>query len=598
MKKSLFILFLFISSIQYILAVDESRIYISQDLKAMDLHQDTSTWAFSRSRQSEHFIVFWARDYGTVNPAEFPDEAYRVNIDSLLAKAEEFYAVNVNKLKFIIPGASKTDKYKMQIFILFQKGMVASGAGWDDTIGALWVSPNVCNPAGSIIAHEIGHCFQYQVFCDNGGKSGWRYGFGGNGGNGFWEMTAQWQSFQIYPDQVFTNYYYKNYLADYQLSSFNEEQRYENYFIEFYWANKHGVDFISKMWHESGAKGEEDPAQAYMRLTGINLMQYNKELFDFAQKMVTWDLNAIREYGKNHIGDLTCSLNKVDENYWQVSAKSCPQNHGYNVIRLKVPAAGATVSCDFAGIAGAAGYNAVHLESAGWRYGYVALKKDGTSVYGKMYSATNGKATFKCPADCTDLWFVVLGAPTSYWMHAWDDKADNDEQWPYKVRFSGTNIFGAIDFKTTDKPHDEAFVYNVAFPADATGYNGTSTTIDASKLCYAFVMSGPEIASNLGLPNSDKKIKLYGVNGDGSLFTEKNPSRGFSYWYDAKGDVCKWSPDSTGTNKVYAEFDATKFQFTIGQHPGRSKAGDVYKIKQVMVYGTYKATFEFNITIQ
>lgn len=440
MKKIVFVWIFLTLSLNGVFAFDESKIYVSQDLKAMDLHQDTSTWAYSRSQQSEHFIVFWAKEYGTVNPAEFSDEAYRVNIDDLLVKAEEFYDVNVNKLKFVNPATSKTNKYKMQIFILFQKGIVASGAGWDDTIGALWVSPFVCNPAGSIIAHEIGHCFQYQVNCDNGGKSGWRYGFGGNGGNGFWEMTAQWQSFQIYPNQVFSNYYYKSYLVDYQLSTFNEEQRYENYFIEFYWADKHGLDFISKMWHQSGSKGEEDPAQAYMRLTNINLEQYNREQFDFAQKMVTWDLDAIREYGKSHIGDLTCSLNKVEDDFWQVSAKSCPQNHGFNVIRLNVPAPGTKISCDFAGLAGETGYRAINIESAGWHYGYVALKKDGTRVYGNMHSSRNGKATFKCPKDCTDLWFVVLGAPTTYWMHAWDEKTDNDEQWPYKVKFNGTTI--------------------------------------------------------------------------------------------------------------------------------------------------------------
>lgn len=442
MKSNLLflILFLFVFTAERIHAVDESKIYISQDLKAMDLHQDTSTWSYGRSKQSEHFIVFWAKEYGTVNPAEFADAAYRVDIDDLLVKAEAFYDINVNKLKFVTPGASNTDKYKMQIFILFQKGIIASGAGWDDTIGALWVSPMVCRPAGSIIAHEIGHSFQYQVNCDLGGKTGWRYGFGGNGGNGFWEMTAQWQSFQVFPDQVFTNYYYKSFLKDYHLSTFHEEQRYENYFMEFFWAQKHGVEFIAKMWRESGAKGEEDPAQAYMRLTNINLKQYNIEQFEAAQRMATWDLDAIRDYGKNHIGDLTTTLTETDEQFWQVSAKTCPQNHGYNIIRLNVPKAGTKVNCEFVGLAGATGYNAINVESAGWHYGYVALKKDGTRVYGKLHSAKSGKADFKVPADCSDLWFVVLGAPTTYWMHAWDDKVENDEQWPYKVRFTGSNI--------------------------------------------------------------------------------------------------------------------------------------------------------------
>ena len=71
------------------------------------------------------------------------------------------------------------------------------GRGYDNVIGALWVNPSTCKPVGSTIAHEIGHSFQYQVYCDQilrgetdawAFKSGLRYGYeGSNGGNGFWE---------------------------------------------------------------------------------------------------------------------------------------------------------------------------------------------------------------------------------------------------------------------------------------------------------------------------------------------------------------------------------------------------------------------------
>jgi hypothetical protein len=584
--------------------VDTSKIYIPQDLKGMDLYSSSSTWFYGRSKQSEHFIVFWGKgydEYGIVTPTDYPNATYRVNIDDLLAKAEQFWDMNVNTLKFLTTGTSKTDKYKMMIFLLYQTDWLATGAGYDNVIGALWVSPGTCQPVGSVIAHEIGHCFQYQVYCDHDGNSGWRYGFGGNGGNAFWEQTAQWQAMQSYPEQIFSSYDFDVYIDNCYHSTFHEWQRYANYFIHYYWANKHGIDFIGKLWQQSGAAGQEDPAQAYMRITGISLEEYNNEQFDYARKMVTWDLDALVDYGMNYIGSHACSLNKVEDNYWQVAASNCIENHGYNVIRLNVPAAGITVTANFEGIAGSSGYNAINVSYAGWRYGFVALQEDGKRVYSDMHSASSGIASFTCPDNCSNLWFVVSGAPTHYWPHAWDEDATNDEQWPYKVKFDGTNVYGVIEFTGDEQPHDTDFVYNVSFPADASAYSGTTVSIDVVKLCYAFVLNGTEITANIGLPSSNKKIKFYGVNHDGSLVSTTT-ANGYGHWFNTIGDVCNWNSGSSGTNKVYSEFDETNFVFTLGQHPGRCSPGDVYTIRQAMVYSPstghyYKASFQFNITI-
>jgi len=584
--------------------IDVSKIYIPQELRTMDLYSSSSAWFYGRSKQSEHFIVFWAKDYdefGVVTPTDYPNATYKVNIDDLLAKAEQFYTMNVNTLKFVTPGSSNTDKYKMMIFLMYQTEWLATGSGYDNTIGALWVSPGTCQPVGSTIAHEIGHTFQYQVFCDHGGNSGWRYGFGGNGGNAFWEQTAQWQSFQSYPEEAFTSYNFQVYIDNCYHSTFHEWQRYASYFIHYYWAEKHGIEFIGKLWQESGTMGPEDPAQAYMRLTGISLEEYNNEQFDYARKMVTWDLDAIRANGKNYIGSHSCSLNKVEDGYWQVTAANCIENHGYNVIRLNVPAAGTSITANFEGIAGASGYNAINVAAAGWRYGYVALQSDGTRVYSDMYSATSGTASFTVPENCSDIWFVVSGAPTYYWAHAWDEDATNDEQWPYKVKFSGSNIYGVIEFTADDQPHDTSFVYNVSFPVSTSSYTGTTISIDVVKLCYAFVLSATEITANIGLPNTSSKIKFYGVNKNGSL-VNTTTAVGYGHWFDANGDVCSWNSGTSGTNMVFSEFNETNFAFTLGQHPGRCNVGDVYKIKQAMVFSPatgkyYTATFEFNITI-
>jgi len=585
-------------------SVDVSKIYIPQELRSMDLNKSSSTWYFGRSRQSEHFIVFWGKgydEYGFITPSTHPNPAYRVDLDDLLAKAEQFWSMNVNTLKFITPGSSKTDRYKMMIFLLYQTDWLATGAGYDNTIGALWVSPSTCQPVGSTIAHEIGHSFQYQVFCDNGGNSGWRYGFGGNGGNGYWEQCAQWQAYQSYPAEAFSSYNFSVYIENCHRSTFNEWQRYASYFINYYWADKHGIDFIGRLWRESGANGPEDPAQAYMRITGITLEQYNDEQFDYARRMVTWDLDAIRATGSSRIGAHSCNLNQAADGFRQIAPEDCIENHGYNVIRLNVPAEGTIVSATFEGIAGAPGYRTINAAAAGWRYGYVALLNDGTRVYSDMFSASSGTATFVSPANCQDLWFVVSSAPGSYAPHPWDEDESNDEQWPYKVKFSGTNIYGLLDFTPDDKPHDASFVYNVSFRADGTGYTGTTVAVDAVKLCYAFVLTGSEIRSNLGQPSSGKKIKFYGVNSN-DTFAASSTATGYGHWFNSAGDVCAFESVNTGANKIFSEFNESNFVFSLGQHPGRCRPGDVYKVKQALVYTTdegnkYTATFEFNITI-
>ena len=86
------------------------------------------------------------------------------------------------------------------------------------------------------------------------------------------------------------------------------------------------------------------------------------------------------------------------------------------------------------------------MNKAGWKIGFVALKRDGTRVYGDVSTATyaspNATISFECPSGCTYLWLVVSGAPTSYWSRGWNGTTTDDEQWPYKVKFFQTNVYG------------------------------------------------------------------------------------------------------------------------------------------------------------
>ena len=95
-----------------------------------------SLWYFGRSRQSEHFILFWDKDYGAASPDE-ASGPYHLDTKAFLDWCEEIYADYVNALKFIRLDAdekSYLDQYKFQVFLWHQTEWAAYGSGPDDLL--------------------------------------------------------------------------------------------------------------------------------------------------------------------------------------------------------------------------------------------------------------------------------------------------------------------------------------------------------------------------------------------------------------------------------------------------------------------------------
>lgn len=446
-----------------------------------DMLRSDSRWSWCRSKQSEHFIVFWEKGYGeyglygdrrgvtNTSPSTSKDAGMRVDIDDLLYKAELFYNMNVNTLRFCDTGkgTSVLDTYKMQIYLFYQTEWLATGAGYDNIIGALWVSPSTCRPVGSTIAHEIGHSFQYQVFCDyllqqgvpegerplaDGTQGpGWRYGFGpgGSGGCGWWEQCAQWQSMQRfsathnYLNQLFGGYG-NEFISSTYLHILHERPRYANYFIQWYWVDKYGIDFIGKLWRS--AKYPEDPCETYMRLTGMDNAAFNDDMWRYAAHCLTYDMEGIRSYGKSHIGNVAITNITSVDGWWRIADRKAPESTGSNAILLN-NAAGKRVKASFQGLYAMQGttYRCGPESNAGWRYGFVSYNSDGSTTYSDIFSAAEGEASFTVPANSQKLWFVVSGAPQRYERHPWPTEANkaekdtDDNRWPWQARFTGTN---------------------------------------------------------------------------------------------------------------------------------------------------------------
>ena len=80
-----------------------------------------------------------------------------------------------------------------------------------------------------------------------------------------------------------------------------------------------------------------------MRVFGVSVKDFFKEIYDYASKMVTYDMDAIRSYGKGSIGQYTYNYVDTGDGKLQVAYSSCPQSTGFNVIPLQVPEAGTAI---------------------------------------------------------------------------------------------------------------------------------------------------------------------------------------------------------------------------------------------------------------
>jgi len=595
-------------------------------------------WSWFRSKQSEHFFVFWEAGFGSdPNSSDLPD-GMRVDIDDLLQKAEQFYKTNVTTLKMAETGQGKSmlDKYKMEIYLLYQTEWLATGSGYDNTIGALWVNPSTCQPVGSVIAHEIGHSFQYQVSADKlltgeghetdyGMDCGFRYGFGpnGRGGCAYWEQCAQWQSFQDYPEVTFYDSFYA-WQQNFHRHFNHEWMRYASVYFQYYFTEKHGIEAYGRIWKES--KFPEDPLQTYMRLyCGNDLQTFYDDYAEYAQKVLTYDFKAIHSYADDNAKAFKTQMFKVGDKF-RPAYSACPGTTGFNAILLNVPAAGTTVKASLAAlpvgselaaddpgeqkngdnqvVGNVKKYNSQSNKTANYRFGFVAIKNGEAIEYGKLTKGAEGEAEMTVPAGTDKLYLLVVATPDTYNRHEWNDDESDDEQWPYEVSFSGTGVSGYIDVDENADPKDVSLSFDLACDASLDTYElgriDFASTDALEKIAQAFAMqpatlagSTLPIAANTEQKPAEGKIAFGLQQPDGTIAYSYTANVGF--WCSAEGKVDNWGD----TAPVFFEYDKDNFVLSYGHRYGISQAGQKYTVKPVLVYTKdgkqYKATITLNM---
>ena len=580
-------------------------------------------YSWHRMKQSEHFFVFWSPEFGSDPNAETVAPSMRVDVDDLLAKAEQFFDTNINKLHMATLGEGKSmlDDYKMQIYLIYQDEWLATGSGYDNNIGALWVNPATCQPVGSTIAHEIGHSFQYQTYCDrihkqgaaNDFQSGFRYGFygpdgGGNGGCAYWEQCAQWQAQRDYPNEQFESYNYAEWLNNCHRHFHHEWQRYASYWLQSYWVEKRGIEAYGRIWTESVAP--EDAIEAYTRIYNNGDYQLTREeLFDYAVRMATYDIDGVRNYAAGYQDRYSTKFYRSEDGY-QISYSNCPGATGFNVIALNVPENGGNVTVNFKGLEYGAtlakgdkgqmrdGDNAIvgttttyntvgGAENMGWRYGFVALAGE-KRTYSEVAKAKDGSLSFNVPAGTEHLFLVVQGSPEVYMSHGWDELESNDPQFPYAISLEGTDLkyfqeLAEFQYTTVD---DNNMLGTYIATVSATNEEWVFEQVDLAteQACAFFGLTAEEFGAKLvqpingeGVVEQDGMIVVFNEESDGSL--SNIPTANTGYWVDAQGNAVSWG----NGQEVYYEFNSGAI-IDLGKLGTICEAGEERIIRPVLVY--------------
>lgn len=222
-----------------------------------DLQNPDNQWCYDRSLQSKHWILFWEEGYGKSTPS---------SVETILNTADKIFEFYADSLKYITinQGKSKTDTYKMIIRLRYTTDWEASGSGIDNVIGLLTLSRwAYTSREGQTVAHEIGHCFQYQTHCDNNNQNGWMYTWANSGnGNVFWEMCAQWQAYKYYPAMQFNNEWLNNTLNGLHKNPLAEESRLQQLL--------HTGLLLSQAWHGCPRQSLEQVAEPRGSFPGLH----------------------------------------------------------------------------------------------------------------------------------------------------------------------------------------------------------------------------------------------------------------------------------------------------------------------------------------
>jgi len=428
----------------------------------------------SRKYESANFVLYWGDKVGT-NPAAYADASLRFTPRSVADTLETSFKRLVTDLKFVSNApTTNVGKYKMIIMVMNTWNATddrllafAHASSFSNTIGAMFVHPEATRDGGAL-SHEFAHALQMMMRIQENPGNGTAFA-GYDWAGPFFEGHANFMRGQVYPHLAEIDGTLTRWIQTRHFMWSSNRHHYTNFHLMYYVQEKDGFDFTRRMWAES--KNQEHPLETIKRLKGFSQEQLNDYLWGYAQRQPAFDypiqwnsqVNTTSNFGKK-IRDtykliqsrmprytsrqytlLTKVTGTTDQYY--TNNDWAPQDYGMNIIPLYPTCSGTEkkVTIKFKG------HTEVNTAQAGWRYGFVTTKADGTvSRYSPMYN-TDGEASFALnSATETGIFLVVFAAPKVHVNYNMDVGYPKQRRYPYEVKIANANPEGfqaAADFR-------------------------------------------------------------------------------------------------------------------------------------------------------
>ena len=441
-------------------------------------------YSFDRSAASGNFIIFWGPLAGT-DPTQAPaDIAFDPQF--ILNTAEELYRFYVDTIQFVDDDEGLLNQYKIILVMLHTWTGVegwAFGGNYDGTVGAMWMHPHAAS-SGPTLAHEFTHTLQNYTWMLNPG-----HGFIDSSYVGFfWETHAEFMALQRYPS-VALEFDMARWLNTCQFHWSSTRHHYQAFVFLQFIKELDGIEMINRMWNESNIG--EHPLQTYKRLKGISQETLNDLFGNYAMRNVTWDYeigDLLREristLETKFVSHATFIPEAVDTSLglYRIPNHLAPQDYGYNIIRLypkeEQGCQKRVVHLHLVGHTIYPGY-----DSAGWRYGLVAVDDNQQPRYSPLY-LQDDEITFEMEENETELYLVVIAAPQIHHNYQWEPGFPKIYRYPYDFRIENAwpegfqPGFREVEPGISGAPHINGGGFVAATASvDATAYVGPKAQV-------------------------------------------------------------------------------------------------------------------------
>ncbi len=457
MKKHL-LLIIFLMGILFNLSAQKTVFRPNEfDNPANEYYNNVSD---TRKYESTNFVLYWGDKVGT-NPAVYADATLRFNPQSVADTLEKIFKRYITDLHFINNAPSTNfGKYKIMIMMVNTWNSTddrltgfASASSFSNTIGAMYVHPQATKDGGAL-SHEFAHTLQMMMHIQE--NPGNQTAFAGYDWAGpFYEGHANYMRAMAYPQWAETDGTLTRWLQTRHFMWSSNRHHYTNYHLLFYVQEKEGFDFTRRMWAES--RYQEHPLETIKRLKGFTQEQLNDYLWGYAQRQPAFDypiqwndqvtatknfgekIRQVHQFIKSNMPRYTSRqftlLTKVTgtTNQYYTNDDWAPQDYGMNIIPFYPTCTGTQkqVRVKFKG------HTEVNTAQAGWRYGFITTKADGTvSRYSPM-STGDGETSFTLDATTeANIYLVVYSAPKTHINYNMDVGYPKQRRYPYELNIA------------------------------------------------------------------------------------------------------------------------------------------------------------------